>query len=43
MILLEEMFHDSITVGGKTITNTFLAMELVKKLKSLDLISEDKT
>jgi len=42
LILLEEMFYDQVTVEGKAVTNTFLALELVKKLEALDLVSEEK-
>lgn len=41
MALLEDMFNEQVTIGGKTVSNTQAALELVQKLNSLELISEE--
>jgi len=41
VVLLEDMFNETSIINGKTYTSTQMALEFVKKLETLDLITED--
>lgn len=40
IVLLEEMFNETVVINDKTYTNTQVSTELVKKLKNLELVQE---
>ena len=41
-VILEEMLNETVLINGKQVSNTVILEKFVRKLKNLDLVSDEK-